>query len=244
MHALTYAAKPAQAVAEAARVLRARRTPAAVAAWREHEHAGRGRGLRPRQPRASRDKELRKFAEKAGLTSANLRHGDAREAPAAFRSDLADRETNHEHDCPGCNPDARRSAAEARCRERILIIDGAMGTMIQRHDLRGSRLSRRAFRRRLRQPRHVHGDQLRPRPQGQQRPAAAEQAGSDRRRAHRVPGSRRRPGRDQHLQRHLDQPGRLPPRAPGLRTQQGRRARRPRLLRCRRGEARRTSRAS
>ena len=42
---------------------------------------------------------------------------------------------------PWHNP-ARVALLEQALAERILVIDGAMGTMIQRHELRRSRLSR------------------------------------------------------------------------------------------------------
>ncbi|MCW0462018.1 hypothetical protein NB717_003086 [Xanthomonas sacchari] len=101
----------------------------------------------------------------------------------------------------------------------------------------GGRLSRRALRRGLRRAGRARARPwLRscaagPRPEGQQRPAAVDPAGGHRRDPPRLPRCRRRPARDQYLQRDVDQPGRLPPGTPGLRTQQGRRAGRACLLR-------------
>jgi ArsR family transcriptional regulator len=69
MHALTYAAKPAQAVAEAARVLK-RGGRLLLSSLAKHEH----RGVVEAYGHANlgfTDKELRRFAEKAGLTLLN-----------------------------------------------------------------------------------------------------------------------------------------------------------------------------
>ena len=70
MHALTYADKPAQAVAEAARVLRrGGRLLLSSLARHEHEAAVQAYG---HVNLGFSDKELRKFAEKAGLQVSNL----------------------------------------------------------------------------------------------------------------------------------------------------------------------------
>lgn len=69
MHALTYAARPAQAVAEAARVLRpGGRLLLSSLARHEHRSVVEAYG---HVNLGFTDKELRKFAEKAGLTIAN-----------------------------------------------------------------------------------------------------------------------------------------------------------------------------
>ena len=70
MHALTYAAKPAQAVAEAARVLQPRRPPVAVEPGAPRTQA---RWSRPTATPTSgfTEKELRRFADKAGLNVVN-----------------------------------------------------------------------------------------------------------------------------------------------------------------------------
>ena len=63
---------------------------------------------------------------------------------------------------PWHEPRARRRAAKPRWRERILIIDGAMGTMIQRHELdeadyRGERFAD-GYDALVRRDGHAHGD--------------------------------------------------------------------------------------
>ena len=80
--------------------------------------------------------------------------------------------------------------------ERILVLDGAMGTMIQRTGRRGG-VPRRAVRR------------LAQRRPGQQRPARPHPARHHPLDPRRVPRGRRRHRRDQHLQRDRDLPGRL-----------------------------------
>ena len=82
-------------------------------------------------------------------------------------------------------------------RERILIIDGAMGTMIQRHQL-----DEAAFR----------GERFRDHPRdlrGVERPAGDHAARRHPRHPRRVPGRRRRHHRDQHVQRQPRLAGRL-----------------------------------
>jgi ArsR family transcriptional regulator len=70
MHALTYSSKPAQAVAEAARVMRrGGRLLLSSLARHEHEAAVQAYG---HLNLGFSDKELRKFAEKAGLQVSNL----------------------------------------------------------------------------------------------------------------------------------------------------------------------------
>ena len=101
------------------------------------------------------------------------------------------------------SPDATATLHELLAR-RILVLDGAMGTMIQRHDLgeadfRGERFAR---------------------------PRAATCKGDNdvlvltrpdviREHPRRVPRGRRRHHRDQHLQRDRDRAGRLRPRGGG-----------------------------
>jgi ArsR family transcriptional regulator len=69
MHALTYADKPAQAVAEAARVLRkGGRLLLSSLAKHEHRNAVEAYG---HQNLGFSEKELRRFADKAGLTIAS-----------------------------------------------------------------------------------------------------------------------------------------------------------------------------
>ena len=92
-------------------------------------------------------------------------------------------------------------------RERIVILDGAMGTAIQRDRPSEAGLPRRALRR------------LADRPPGQQRPAVPDPAGDHRDHPPRVPPGRRGHRRDQHLQRDGDLAGRLRPRGPRLRDQ-------------------------
>ena len=91
---------------------------------------------------------------------------------------------------------------------RILVLDGAMGTMIQRRKLDEARLPRRP--RLADHPRELKGnndlialtrpDVLAGDPRG-------------------VPGRRRRHHRDQHLLEHGHRPGRLRPRGAGLRAE-------------------------
>jgi SAM-dependent methyltransferase len=70
MHALTYSAKPAQAVAEAARVMR-RGGRLLLSSLARHEHQAAVQAYGHLNLGFS-DKELRKFAEKAGLQVSNL----------------------------------------------------------------------------------------------------------------------------------------------------------------------------
>src|SRR5690606_17466280 len=60
-------------------------------------------------------------------------HCHPRAAPAAFRSHLPDR-TQAMNELPWLHP-PRVGALEAALSDRILVLDGAMGTMIQRHGL-------------------------------------------------------------------------------------------------------------
>ena len=91
MHALTYTAKPAQAVAEAARVLR-RGGRLLLIEPGPARASRRGRALRPRNLGFSRQGTAQVRREGRTCRSASLRDGDARTPPAAFRSDLAARE--------------------------------------------------------------------------------------------------------------------------------------------------------
>ena len=95
--------------------------------------------------------------------------------------------------------------------ERILILDGAMGTMIQSYklaeaDYRGERFA--AFAQDL---------------QGQQRPAVADAAGHHPRDPRRLSGRGRRHHFHQHLQRQCAVDGRLRPAGPGVRDSTARR---------------------
>ena len=113
---------------------------------------------------------------------------------------------------PSASPTAVPTAVptiEAQLRDllarRILILDGAMGTMIQRYKLVRGGLPWRTL---CRPP----GRRAR-----QQRAAAAHAADGHPGDPRAVPGRRRGPDRDQHLRRHLDRAGGLPDGAPGLR---------------------------
>ncbi len=82
MHALTYASKPAQAVAEAARVLkRGGRLLLSSLARHEHRAAVEAYG---HANLGFADKELRKFAEKAGLTLLNCETVTREKRPPHF----------------------------------------------------------------------------------------------------------------------------------------------------------------
>ena len=99
MHALTYA-EQAGAGRRRGRARAAPRRPAAADQPGQARAPRRGRGLRPRQPRLHREgaAQVRRQG-RAGRRQ--LRDGDAREAPAAFRSDLAlHRQASHEQ----CQP--------------------------------------------------------------------------------------------------------------------------------------------
>ncbi len=89
------------------------------------------------------------------------------------------------------------AALQAAARERILILDGAMGTQIQGLGFDEDALPRRPFRR-LRLP-----------PEGQQRPPDPHPAGGDRGHPLSLRPRRRRHHRDQHLLLHRHRPGRL-----------------------------------
>lgn len=82
MHALTYAAKPAQAVAEGARVLRSGgRLLLCSLARHEHKAAVDAYG---HVNLGFTDKELRKFAEKAGLVVSSLETVTREKRPPHF----------------------------------------------------------------------------------------------------------------------------------------------------------------
>src|SRR5690606_10380045 len=110
--------------------------------------------LRPRQPGLHRQGAgaLHHPRRAAGH---QLRHRHARAAPAALRGDRADRTqaggwprqggTGAMNTLPWLEP-ARAEALLAALEERILVLDGAMGTMIQQHrlqeaDYRGARFA-------------------------------------------------------------------------------------------------------
>lgn len=168
MHALTYAAKPAQAVAESARVLRpGGRLLLCSLARHEHKAAVHAYG---HVNLGFASKELRKFVHKAGLDVSSLETvtrekrpphfevvsliavkpglgtGDwglgTRKSPSRSRSESMNtsafnRIPSPESRVPGLpwlHPQRTQKLLQALA-ERILIIDGAMGTMIQRHDL-------------------------------------------------------------------------------------------------------------
>ena len=126
---------------------------------------------------------------------------------------------------------AKRTALLAAARERILVLDGAMGTMIQGLRIRRGRVPRRA----------LQGFPSRsPR---QQRPADPDPAEGDRGHPRRLSARRRRHRRHQHLLLDLDRAGRLRHVGPRLRAEPRRREARAR--RRRRASAPRTaSRAS
>ena len=113
----------------------------------------------------------------------------------------------------------RIEALKAAAAERILILDGAMGTDDPAPQAGRGRLSRHALRR------------LADRHQGQQRPAGADAAGDHPRDPRAYFAGRRRHHRDQHLQRAAHLHGRLRHGGPELRDQPGAaassRARRP-----------------
>ena len=111
---------------------------------------------------------------------------------------------------PSHRPDATEELTDL-LRDRILVLDGAMGTMIQGH-----RLDEAAYR----------GERfadVRRRPRRRQRPALADQPRRHPRHPPGLPRGRRRHHLHQHLQRHPDLAGRLRPRGPRLRAQRRRR---------------------
>ena len=112
--------------------------------------------------------------------------------------------------------DDTRATLDRLLSERILILDGAMGTMIQRHPLEEAGLPRRALRG---TPAAPEGQQRHPRPD-----AAGHHLGDP----PRLPRGRRRHHRDQHVQRDVDRPGRLRHRAAGPRAERRRGAPGPR----------------
>ena len=125
-------------------------------------------------------------------------------APTGAAPQRSDGRRDHRDRSPQLRPDATEELAAA-LRERILVMDGAMGTMIQRHglaedDYRGERFA--------------DWDRGRPR---QLRPAQPQPARRDPRDPPGVPRGRRRPRRDQHLQRPADLAGRLRHGGPRLR---------------------------
>src|SRR5690606_20104802 len=109
----------------------------------------RGRGLWPRQPGISRQGAA-PFRREGRAGNRQPGNGHPRAPPTALRSAFADREqAMNTHDSTlgrrWLHPQ-RVAALEAALRERILVIDGAMGTMIQQHgleeaDYRGERFA-------------------------------------------------------------------------------------------------------
>ena len=100
-----------------------------------------------------------------------------------------------------------RAQLDALLAKRILVLDGAMGTMVQRHqlteaDFRGARFK-------------DHPKDLR----GNNDVLVLTRPGRHRRDPPAVPRGRRRHHRDQHLQRHGDRAGGLRARAAGLRAE-------------------------
>ena len=85
LHALTYAEHPAQAVAEAARLLRPGGRLLAVTLG-QHDHRAAVEPFDHRNLGFS-DKELRRFVDKAGLQVSSLETAQSRTQGAAFRSD-------------------------------------------------------------------------------------------------------------------------------------------------------------
>ena len=128
--------------------------------------------------------------------------------------------------------DATRETLDRLLAERILLLDGATGTMIQRHTL-----TEEDFRGEL--PRGPPGPA-----EGQQRPPDADAAGHRDGHPPRLPRGGRGHRRDQHVQLHHGRAGRLRDRPPGPRAQP--RGRPPGARRVRRvdGAGRPTSRAS
>ena len=114
--------------------------------------------------------------------------------PAARNRTQPQREEVSEHDMH--SPSRSRELLAQLARERILVLDGAMGTMIQALGLDEAGLSRRALRR------------LEPRGARQQRPAQPQPARRDPRHPSRLFPRRRRHRRDQHLL--LDRASRRP----------------------------------
>src|SRR5690606_13108967 len=114
------------------------RRPAAAVEPGPARPSRRGRGLRARQPGVHRQ-GVAALHRQGRPRAAVQRDRDPRATPAALRSDLADRAQAMRGQAtpaslPWLNP-ARVAALEAALAARILVIDGAMGTMIQRHEL-------------------------------------------------------------------------------------------------------------
>src|SRR5690606_34953686 len=103
----------------------------------------RRRGLRPRQPRLHAEGAA-PLPGQGGAGGGRGRDGDPRAPAAALRSGVADR-AQAMKTLPWI--DARRAGRlESELARRILVLDGAMGTMIQRHgleeaDYRGERFA-------------------------------------------------------------------------------------------------------
>ena len=98
-----------------------------------------------------------------------------------------------------------RSELERLLAERILVLDGAMGTMIQARGLEEADFRGDALQVRIRRDLKGNNDLL-----NLTRPDVIARHPS------RLSGSRRRHPRDQHLQFHIHLPGRLRHRGPGL----------------------------
>ncbi len=225
--ALHHAASPARAVAEASRIT----VPGGrvlILDLREHREEWVRAKLGDRTL-GFNDGELKRMLVDAGLSDVTRRRRREQGRRPVHRADCrcleaarrrCDRRDTHEE---RYQPRAtarrkgivmttdRTSVLHDLLSRRILVLDGAMGTMIQRHtlteeDFRGARFA-------------SHGHDL----QGQQRPADPDAARCHRRHPSRVPGGRQRHHRDQHLQQQRHRAGRLRSRVARLRAELRRR---------------------
>ena len=140
MHALPYSEKPGGRGRRGRAPAAQGRPPARLHA-RAPRASRRGRGLRPSQPRLhGAGTQVARDPGRAGRAA--LRAGHARAAAAALRSAHAagpqDLSRARERDAMDTLPwkePARVAALEAALAARILVIDGAMGTMLQAYTL-------------------------------------------------------------------------------------------------------------
>ena len=228
--ALHHAAAPGGAVAEAARILRPAAGCSCSTCARHQEQWVRER-LGDKWLGFD-DDELKRLLAAAGLTDVKVTVGARRAARPVHRADRERREdrarsedatTARNHRSPKTDSMSRPrdvrlahrsglAALERALATRILILDGAMGTMIQRHklteaDFRGERFADH--------PKDLQGNNdllILTRPD-----VISEIHGA-------VPRGRRRHHRDQHLQQHDRRAGRLPARARRLRAERRGRA--------------------